>query len=222
MSKINNVRLPNATQSGYDPSQFNQLVRSLEQIVFQLNNTYTPVTSDNANQGISFYEGGGSNATVNVGQSALLPYGSFYDTTTQTAAVINTPYALTFNTTVVEYATYRGTPTSRIYVDVTGVYNFEFSVQLDKASGGPANIWIWARVNGVDVSHSAGRVAIQGTAAEMIASWNYLLDLNAGDYFQLMWATDDTNVQVLQEAATAFAPAVPSVILTVSYESALR
>ena len=40
MSKIANVRLPNATQSGYDPQQFNQLVRSLEQIIFQLNNTF--------------------------------------------------------------------------------------------------------------------------------------------------------------------------------------
>ena len=47
MSKITNVRLPNATVGGYDPAQFNQLVRSLEQIVFQLNNTYTPVTSEN-------------------------------------------------------------------------------------------------------------------------------------------------------------------------------
>ena len=221
MSKITNVRLPNASGT-YDPSQFNQLVRSLEQIILQLNNTYTPTTSDNVNQAVSFYEGGGSNALVNVGQSALLPYGSFYDTTTHIAAAVNTAYALTFNTTVIEYATYIGTPTSRIYVDVTGVYNFEFSVQLDKASGGPANIWIWPRINGVNVPDSAGRVAIQGTAAEMIASWNYLLDLNSGDYFELMWATDDTTVQVLQEAATAFAPAIPSVILTVSYESALR
>jgi hypothetical protein len=47
MSKINNVRLPNASTGGYDPQQFNQLVRSLEQVIFQLNNTYTPVTSEN-------------------------------------------------------------------------------------------------------------------------------------------------------------------------------
>jgi hypothetical protein len=47
MSKITNVRLPNASPSGYDPQQFNQLVRSLEQVIFQLNNTYTPVTSEN-------------------------------------------------------------------------------------------------------------------------------------------------------------------------------
>jgi hypothetical protein len=50
MSKITNVRLPNATQSGYDPAQFNQLVRSLEQVILQLNNTYTPVVTEDKDQ----------------------------------------------------------------------------------------------------------------------------------------------------------------------------
>jgi hypothetical protein len=43
MSKITNVRLPNAVAQNYSPEQFNQLVRSLEQVIFQLNNTYSPV-----------------------------------------------------------------------------------------------------------------------------------------------------------------------------------
>ena len=57
MSKITNVRLPNATQSGYDPQQFNQLVRSLEQIILQLNNTYTPVTTEDKDQAQSWFFG---------------------------------------------------------------------------------------------------------------------------------------------------------------------
>jgi hypothetical protein len=49
MSKITNVRLPNAATEGYSPAQFNQLVRSLEQIVLTLNSNYTPnVTEDKA------------------------------------------------------------------------------------------------------------------------------------------------------------------------------
>ncbi len=39
MSKITNVRLPNATSFRFDPQQFNQLVRSLEQVILQLNAT---------------------------------------------------------------------------------------------------------------------------------------------------------------------------------------
>ena len=57
MSKINNVRLPNASPSGYDPQQFNQLVRSLEQIILQLNNTYTPVTTEDKDQAQSWFFG---------------------------------------------------------------------------------------------------------------------------------------------------------------------
>lgn len=56
MSKITNVRLPNAATQIYNPEQFNQLVRSLEQIIFQLNNTYTPVTSENAQAANTWFE----------------------------------------------------------------------------------------------------------------------------------------------------------------------
>lgn len=220
MSKITNVRLPNASAT-YDASQFNQLVRSLEQIILQLNNTYTPTTSDNVNQAVSFYEGGGSNLAVSVGQSALLPHGAFHDTTIQTAAAINTAYAVTLNSTDHTYAVYIGTPTSRVYVDVAGVYNFEFSMQLDKTAGSTGIIFVWARVNGTDVPDSATRLSIQGTAAEVVPAWNFLLDLNGGDYFELMWAVDDDRIRIQAEAATAFCPAIPSVILTATYESAL-
>lgn len=143
-------------------------------------------------------------------------YGSFYDTTTQTAAAINTAYAMTFNTTDLSVGVTRGSPTSRIYVDRPNVYNIQFSAQLDKTSGGVALVWIWLRKNGVDVPDSAGQVRIQGNDAELVSAWNYLTQLNAGDYIEIMWETDDTSVILLTEPATAVHPAVPSIILTVS------
>jgi hypothetical protein len=143
-------------------------------------------------------------------------YGSFYDTTTQTAAAANTAYAITFNTTDLSYGVTRGSPTSRIYVDRPNVYNMQFSAQLDKTSGGAALVWIWLRKNGVDVPDSAGQIRIQGNDAELVSAWNYLIQLNAGDYIELMWEVADTSVQILYDPATAVHPAVPSVILTVS------
>ncbi len=143
-------------------------------------------------------------------------YGSFYDTTTQTAAAINTAYAMTFNTTDLSFGVTRGSPTSRIYVDRPNIYNIQFSAQLDKTSGGTGLVWIWLRKNGVDVPDSTGFVRLQGNSAELLAAWNYLTQLNAGDYIELMWEVDDTSVQILYEAATAVHPATPSVILTVS------
>ena len=143
-------------------------------------------------------------------------YGSFYDTTTQTAAAINTAYAMTFNTVDLSVGVTRGTPTSRIYVDTLNVYNVQFSAQVDKTSGGVGLVWIWLRKNGVNVPDSAGQIRIQGNNAEVLAAWNYIIELNAGDYIELMWEVDDTSVILLADAASAVHPSVPSIILTVT------
>lgn len=144
-------------------------------------------------------------------------YGSFYDTTTQTAAAINTAYALTLNTDdLAGHGVYRGTPTSRVYVDTEGVYNIQFSIQLDNTSGGNHLTWIWLRINGVDVAYSASQVRLKGTDGELVAAWNFFQLLKAGDYFEIMWSVDDTAVQIVSQAAAAPVPAIPSVILTVS------
>ena len=143
-------------------------------------------------------------------------YGSFYDTTSQTAAAINTAYAMTFNTVDLSVGVTRGTPTSRIYVDTLNVYNVQFSAQVDKTAGGVGLVWVWLRKNGVNVPDSAGQIRIQGNNAEILAAWNYVIELNAGDYIELMWEVDDTSVILLAEAASAVHPSVPSVILTVT------
>ena len=143
-------------------------------------------------------------------------YGTFYDTTTQTAAAINTAYGLTFNSTNLSNGVYIGSPTSRIYVAQNGVYNMQFSAQLDNTSGGSHLIFIWLRINGTNVANSAGQVRLKGTDDELVTSWNYVEQLRAGDYVELMWSVDNTSVQVLAQAAAAPVPAIPSVILTVT------
>jgi hypothetical protein len=143
-------------------------------------------------------------------------YGVFHSTATQTAAVINTAYPMTFNATDLSFGVYTGTPNSRIYIDTEGIYNFQFSAQLDKISGGVGLVFIWPRVNGIDIPDSATQIRIQGNNAETVAAWNFVLPLNAGDYFQLVWSTDDTSCQILASAASAPHPGIPSVILTVT------
>lgn len=149
-------------------------------------------------------------------QFATPRYGSFYDTTTQSAAVINTAYAMTFNTVDLSFGVTRGSPTSRIFVDRPNIYNVQFSAQLDKTAGGTGIVYIWLRKNGVNVPASAGFIQIQGNNAELLAAWNYLVPLNAGDYIELMWEVSDITVQIAAQAATGVHPSVPSVILTVS------
>lgn len=143
-------------------------------------------------------------------------FGSFHDSTTQTAAVVNTAYALTFNTTDLSNGVYIGSPTSRIYVDRLNTYNIQFSAQLDNTGVGNHLVYIWLRVNGTNVPNSAGKVRLQGITAESITAWNYVYTLNAGDYFELMWSVSNTTVRMLAEPAAAPVPAIPSIILTVT------
>jgi hypothetical protein len=142
-------------------------------------------------------------------------YGSFYDTTTQTAAAINTAYAMTFNTTDLSSGVYIGSPTSRIYVNEPAVYDIQFSAQLDNTSGGSHLAYIWLRVNGVDVTNSASQIRLKGSDGELVAAWNWFSDLKSNDYFELMWSVDDTAVQLTASGAVAPHPGIPSVILTV-------
>jgi hypothetical protein len=142
-------------------------------------------------------------------------YGSFYDTTTQTAVAANTAYAMKFNSTV--SANQVGvTNNSRITVKNRGIYNVQFSAQIDQSSGTSHYIWIWLRRNGTDISNSTGKVSIQGSKSELIPAWNFVVPLLGGDYIEIMWAVEDTAVQLIAEAATAFCPAIPSVIATVT------
>ena len=55
MAKITVPMLPQAREE-YDQSQLNQLISTLEQMIFILNNTYTPVTlGDEENKEHGFY-----------------------------------------------------------------------------------------------------------------------------------------------------------------------
>ncbi len=143
-------------------------------------------------------------------------YGQFYDTNIQIAAAINTPQAITFNTTDVTRGVFIGTSSSRVYVDTEGVYNFLYSIQLDKTSGGTGIFWVWPRINGIDVPDSNSQVQIQGNNAEQLVTIGYFFELKAGDYVEIMFAVNDVSVQVEYFPASAFYPAVPSIILTVS------
>jgi hypothetical protein len=146
----------------------------------------------------------------------ILHYGSFSDTTLQVAASINTAYGMTFNTTDSSNGVSIGSPTSRLVVANQGVYNVQFSAQLDQTSGGTANIYIWLRKNGVNVPNTASTVALQGTASRLVAAWNFIIELEPTHYVELMWATDTTNARILAASATSVWPAIPSVIATLT------
>jgi hypothetical protein len=197
--------------------------QALDQIVMLAQETSVSIASaeNKANQALALL---GQLATAVEGLQMAPPprefkrarYGQFYDTTTQAAGAINTPQAITFNTTDVTRGVFLGTPSSRVTVDTEGVYNFLFSIQLDKTSGGTGIFWVWPRINGVDVPNSNSQVQIQGNNAEQLVTVGYFFELKANDYVEIMYAVNDVSVQVQYFPASGFYPAIPSIILTVS------
>ena len=156
------------------------------------------------------------------GAAFKFPNGSFYLTTQQTIPVINTAYAIPFNNTAISNQVAIGTTTSHIVTSVDGYYNFQFSAQLAKTSGSAMSAWIWPRVNGVDIVDSNTKLQLTGSSSsEMVAAWNFVLPMNAGDYFELYWASDHADVILKAAASNAFSPAIPPVILTATFVSAL-
>jgi hypothetical protein len=143
-------------------------------------------------------------------------------TTQQTIPVINTAYAIPFNNTAISNQVSIGDATSHIVTSVAGYYNFQFSAQLAKTSGSAMSAWIWPRVNGVDIVDSNTKLQLTGSSSsEMVAAWNFVLSMNAGDYFELYWASDHVDVILKAAASNAFSPAIPPVILTATFVSAL-
>lgn len=138
--------------------------------------------------------------------------GSWYDTTSQTTTA-NTATPMYCNSTDHQNGIIKRYD-SNFEVQYAGKYNLQFSVQLDQSSGAGHHIFIWFRKNGVDIPYSASEVAIQGTVAETIPSWNYIFDLQAGDYVNVMYSVTDAGVQLKSVGAASPVPAIPSVIIT--------
>jgi len=141
-----------------------------------------------------------------------------YSTQDQTNPVANAENLMSFNNTGISNGisiVTNGTTLSRITMANAGIYNIQFSAQLNQTTGGAHNAFIWLKKNGTAVADSAGDTRIAGNGERIMAAWNYIVSASAGDYYELAWAADDTNVLLDYVAAAAPIPAVPSVILTV-------
>ena len=160
---------------------------------------------------------GGGGGSFN---TATGSYGSFFSTQTQNAGAINTPYSMSFNNTDISNGVaISGSSNALIKITNAGIYDLQFSAQLNKvgSGGGVINIWIWLRKNNIDLASTNTVVQLQGGAnSKIVAAWNWFLNAAANDYYQIMWATDDTNGQLYYEAAPTNGTAVPSVIATVA------
>jgi hypothetical protein len=147
-------------------------------------------------------------------------YGSFYDTTTQTNPVANIARSMSFNSTDITNGVSISGSTSpfNTYIKTTnaGIYNIQFSAQVDKTDGGTDDIVIWLRKNGIDLTDTATTLTLPTNNSKVVAAWNWFVSSAANDYYQIIWRSDDTDLRLLAEPISVNHPGIPSVILTVN------
>lgn len=137
-------------------------------------------------------------------------------TTSYTPAAVNTAYALTLDSTRISNGVVIGSPASRVVVPQSGLYSVRATVQLTSSSSSAKNVWVWLRKNGADIAESARVVTSDINAGYVPVTIVNEVSLAANDYIELMIAADSTAVSVSHVAATAFAPAAPAILLTVT------
>jgi hypothetical protein len=158
-------------------------------------------------------------STDNGGRFLYMPSALFYSTTDQTAAVVNTGYPVEFENT------YLGNGVSivsdtRITATASGFYNFQVTLQTDHVGGSDSTITTWINKNGTDVPYGGQQQTVKGNSVHAVF-WNFSIDLTAGQYIEMYWATDDTNLSLNTEAPTSPHPGIPSAVVAVSFVSNL-
>jgi hypothetical protein len=152
-------------------------------------------------------------------------WGSFYDTTNQTAATANTAYSIGINSTDPDSRGISIASGSRITFSRGGVYSIIYSVQFVNTDSQIHDINIWLRKNDSgssgDVIASDSRFSITeshgGVDGNVIGCVNYVLKLAADDYLELIWSTSNVaaGIQSLPASlASPVHPSVPGIILT--------
>jgi hypothetical protein len=163
-------------------------------------------------------------ATSQTAASQEFPYGSFSSTDDQTIASTTTAYAMTYNTTdFSDNVTVSNS--SRIVAGFSGIWNLQFSAQLNNTNVSIQDVSIWFRKNGTDIPNSNSDFSVPnshgGTDGRLIAALNLYVDLQKDQYVEIMWSATSTDVslQHLPTRTSPTRPATPSVIATMHYLS---
>jgi hypothetical protein len=236
MSKINNVRLPNASAVDYSPEQFNQLVRSLEQVILQLNSTYTPIVSQDTAAAATWMSagsgaGGGFAGGVRgfqISNGMMQPHAMLLSDVDQTSAGITSENLVTFNIVALTNGI-RVVDNTKIYVPCSGQYLVTFTLQMTNRSNSAAEFEIWAKDTGVNYPLSNTRFDIPARKSSTI--WAHVVPAVTGiftvtdpavNYLEIAWWSDNADVYIEHYAAgtSPTRPEIPSVIFTINFVSA--
>ena len=133
-------------------------------------------------------------------------------------------YAVNPSQTVAS-TTISGTLPSKITAAQSGVYNIQFSAQLSNPEATEYDVDIWFKKNDQNIPDSNSRFTVPkkhgSINGHVVASLNLLVDLDVGDYVEIVWRTENSEVfiECIGEQINPIRPANPSIIVTAQYVS---
>lgn len=142
-------------------------------------------------------------------------YGVFSRTTDYAPASANTAYAIQFDTTRISNGIEIGSPTSRIVVPQSGLYDISVTLQYSSGNSSNKDIYSWIRKNGTDITQSSRILTLNINGGYSPILISEAISMAANDYIEIMFAATDTAVSLNAVASTAFAPGSPAANLVI-------
>ena len=204
MEKFRAAPLPNPTIE-YDAETQRQLIRVLE-VYFNQLDSQTPLQAE-------YFKGRGDELTI--------PSALYFSTQDQTAAAINTAYDITYNNVYFENELTL-TNNKEIYALRNGIYNFQLSAQLLSTNSSAKTLQIWINRDGTDIGYSSHAYTVAANNEYTEVNWNFNIDVDAGSYIKIRWATTDVGLRFDAVAPSAPYPGISSVVMAVNYISSTR
>lgn len=204
MEKFRAAPLPNPTIE-YDAETQRQLIRVLE-VYFNQLDSQTPLQAE-------YFKGRGDELTI--------PSALYFSTQDQTAAATNTAYDITYNNVYFENELTL-TNNKEIYALRNGIYNFQLSAQLLSTNSSAKTLQIWINRDGTDIGYSSHAYTVASNNEYTEVNWNFNIDVDAGSYIKIRWATTDTALRFDAVAPSAPYPGISSVVMAVNYISSTR
>jgi hypothetical protein len=144
-------------------------------------------------------------------------YAQLVRSTSQTAALTNTAYPIGWDTLIFsDGITLNPLDSSKIMFEEGGKFILSFTGELQSSSSSAKHIWIWPRVNGVDLAGSTMKTSLSINGQDTVVSRSAIFQIESGQYLQAMFAVDDVNIWINAPVATAFAPASPAATLSIT------
>ena len=160
------------------------------------------------------------------GRFLNLPYGAFSSYVSQSMTVANTATKVAMTQT--DFSNGVSLSSSSMVVTNPGIYNMQFSVQVQNLQNSPQDVYIWLKQNGVDIIGSTGKVGMEARKSPAdpshdIKGWNYFLSMNANDSVEIWWSATDVLVTIPSYIASILPtkPSTASVVATMTFVSAL-